>query len=199
VHDTITEIYEAWTEFDLLPGEIIFNENLAYCFKMIDGDRPIKTPLDKGGMIELSEPDCWTLPVFDGCSSGNYIKGLGGPYFHCETSESLTIKELVYYSSGGETWGEPLIISEIKNNIAKNSISVFPNPSSGSFNLDLPNDEELFILKIYNCEGQLVFSGYVNGGKTNVNCDFLKNGFYQLTVSDSKAFWYSAKLIIINH
>jgi hypothetical protein len=153
VHDTITEIYEPWYEFDLLPGEIVINETFAYCFKMIDGDRPIKTPLDKGGMIQFSETECWTLPIFEGCSSGNYIKGLGGPYFHCETSESITIKELVYYSVGNETWGEPLIISKIDENNLKNRVSIYPSPVINSFSV---SGENIYKVELLNSLGQIV-------------------------------------------
>ncbi|MDD3685525.1 MAG: T9SS type A sorting domain-containing protein [Bacteroidales bacterium] len=179
VHDTITEIYEPWAEFDLLPGEIIFNENLAYCFKMIDGEHPLKTPLDKGGIIELSEPDCWSLPVFEGCSTGNYIKKLGGPYFHCETSESITIKELVYYSSGGETWGEPLIISKIEENNLKNKVSIFPNPANNSFSV---SGENIYNIELLNSLGQVLLqtesTGKIFIGNQPAGIYFVKINLY---------------------
>lgn len=60
-----------------------------------------------------------------------------------------------------------------------NKLVVNPNPSSGSFNLEITDDSEY---KLYTLQGKCVFTGYAAKGKTIIQTN-LEDGFYMLYCS----------------
>ena len=70
-----------------------------------------------------------------------------------------------------------------QNKIQKESLRVYPNPSSGILNLDVPRDntQKSLLVNIYNLQGEMVFTGRLTNGVRKLNLDLLP-GIYVLKV-----------------
>lgn len=88
-------------------------------------------------------------------------------------------------------------LANVKSQEQEEKLSVYPNPSSGSFNILLKNsNEQLESIEIYNAQGELVVRRNDIGPQTNHQFDFdLNNGFYFLQARTA-AKTHSFKLII---
>lgn len=75
------------------------------------------------------------------------------------------------------------------------NINVYPNPSTGKFNLDFIFLKSNSSIKIYDVKGSLVFKREEIKEKEIINLEKLKNGFYFLVYKDQEKS-YSKKLII---
>lgn len=64
-----------------------------------------------------------------------------------------------------------------------NAISIYPNPSSGVFNIDLGNSTEANI-EVYNLLGKLVTQEHINGSKASINLSSQGKGLYVVYVKD---------------
>lgn len=82
-------------------------------------------------------------------------------------------------------------LSDIKNSKYKGSqFSVFPNPSNGSFNIELNGFNEIVTIKLINLNGQEVYSDNIDCSSSlsskHYNLDFLKSGIYMICVQSTK-------------
>jgi len=73
-------------------------------------------------------------------------------------------------------------------------IQVFPNPSTGSFTIDIDTEIEAQWLEIYNVTGQLIYQDKLDTGKTEIN--LVHTGIYTLKVTDNKNKVFSKRVII---
>ena len=78
-------------------------------------------------------------------------------------------------------------------------ISIYPNPSNGTFTLNLPQyqEQQKDEILIYSLNGKLLYEKTINTRKTTINLTNLYNGIYILKIQ-SNSFVHS-KRIIINH
>lgn len=73
--------------------------------------------------------------------------------------------------------------------------SVFPNPSTGSINIDLKEINSDLTYSIINSSGQLIECGKVKGKNMNVCLD---PGFYFVTIKDKNKLIFEEKIVIVN-
>ena len=115
--------------FDKLPGEpIFFEEGNAGKHDMVINQHIIKWQPSHSSRIEQYSDTCWDISWgWFGCLYDySYYKGLGGPYYWCQSSVCIGGKErsLVFYKKGGTTWGTPLVITGISNQSDMNPIRI---------------------------------------------------------------------------
>lgn len=86
-------------------------------------------------------------------------------------------------------------IGDVTNqNSIERSTNIYPNPANDLVFIDFPDD--VFSIKIYNLNGQIVYFEQENHKKTAVNIGFLKNGNYFIQVI-SKSHSFTELLSII--
>ena len=68
----------------------------------------------------------------------------------------------------------------------KPDISIFPNPATSKFTLNVNGSEDNFIVKIYNVNGKECFSGQIHNPETEISTEFLPKGFYFVTLQNQK-------------
>ena len=80
---------------------------------------------------------------------------------------------------------ETIIINSIQDQVfAKKDIAVYPNPTKGQINFNLPSENGSFNINVYDKLGNLVYSeSRANGGNVNLNLDHIANGVYMLEVT----------------
>lgn len=76
----------------------------------------------------------------------------------------------------------------------ENSLSFYPNPSSGIVKIKTLNLQTNSIIFVYNLLGQEVYSSVVKSND-NIDLSFLNNGLYNIVINNS-SLQYSTKLII---
>lgn len=76
---------------------------------------------------------------------------------------------------------EASLVADIHEN-KENKLLCFPNPSSGTLNLILPEFTGHYKLEMYNLIGEKVYETIVTNQKTQLNLAFLQSGIYQLRV-----------------
>ncbi len=91
--------------------------------------------------------------------------------------------------------------SEVTSSIAKNfmdnnDVSIYPNPASSSFTIDL-NSKEMARISIFNMSGQRIYSMVPTSNKFEIPAkDKFQQGIYQVQMIDKLGSFYSQKLII---
>ena len=87
-----------------------------------------------------------------------------------------------------------IVINSVRKiNKSNNTITVFPNPSSGVFRIS--SNLKFEDLEIYNVFGERVFYSEYKDNKTNINLELLPKGIYFLTVHSTNET-LSQKIII---
>jgi hypothetical protein len=79
---------------------------------------------------------------------------------------------------------------------AESSINIFPNPSTGKFNVQLADNNKEFEITIFNSIGQEVFKQNIKQERTDVNVSDLSKGIYYYTILQNKKPVKKGKLII---
>ncbi len=87
-----------------------------------------------------------------------FVEGCGRTYYrYVQTSPNTDWEsKLIYYKKGSEVWGTPIPLSV---NQAQNTLSlvkIFPNPSKGVINIDVPKEIGDFEIRVFNVSGQLI-------------------------------------------
>ena len=87
----------------------------------------------------------------------------------------------------------------VKNSNAKiidnlNSIKIFPNPSTGIYQIQMANDEEYFI-EVYNIYGAKIQSGSFVGKQYKINIENEANGIYMVVIRNNKNINEVSKII----
>ncbi|MGE0079062.1 MAG: fibronectin type III domain-containing protein [Bacteroidales bacterium] len=71
---------------------------------------------------------------------------------------------------------------EVTNNITLNNIFLYPNPTQGILNINLPKDLKSTPINIYSIDGKLVISRVINSDKPFLNVENLTRGFYIIKI-----------------
>jgi hypothetical protein len=75
--------------------------------------------------------------------------------------------------------------TDIEEVNAENFISVYPDPSSGLFNLEVTGIDDLTgRLEIYNAIGEKVFQSYIDNNKTEIDLSLQQSGIYLIKIFD---------------
>lgn len=120
--------------------------------------------------------------LISGATSQQFIAGSSGSYSVTVTSGNgcFSVSPSVNYSVIG--------IDEINLNEV---VNIFPNPSTGLLNIDLAKDSQHYVLKVYNCLGEIIVSKEIIGCSGNCNqiidLSRYENGLYLLKISDDKS------------
>jgi hypothetical protein len=112
---------------------------------------PWKTTNQFGLLWHEGNPNCWQQATIDVCVPQlYYYSGLGGPYYYCWDFFSwyLDYSQLVYYKKGSQTWGTPLncetlLHTSLQDNPSKQSLNIFPNPTSGKITITVPQSFQM--------------------------------------------------------
>jgi hypothetical protein len=77
----------------------------------------------------------------------------------------------------------------------ENSLYLYPNPSSGTVKIKMPNLKANSIVFVYDLLGQEVYSSMVKAND-NIDLSFLNNGFYNVVINNSSLQYSTTKLLI---
>lgn len=88
-----------------------------------------------------------------------FVEGCGLTYSHYEQIGPGTDWEdrLIYYKKGSEVWGTPIPLSLHQAQNTLSLVKIFPNPSRGVINIDVPKEVVDFEIRVFNANGQLIF------------------------------------------
>ncbi len=75
-------------------------------------------------------------------------------------------------------------------------IVLFPNPSTGSFTIKLPDANSLATVTISDVYGKEIFSGNLTNAKTAISLDNIANGTYTVKVAQNGNV-YRGKLVVL--
>ena len=70
-------------------------------------------------------------------------------------------------------------------NVEQFNFNIYPNPSEGVFMIE--SDAPIFIIKVYNQLGMLVYQGLTENGKHNINLSNQANGIYFVEVQNKNS------------
>ncbi len=198
-HDTIYQKIVLNSDFDLLPEEVINDSYQISYLKMFNGLFKIKSDSRIYEYYERYDDfgDCYTMPLVDGCFSPyDYYKNLGGPYYNCSympyAEDSRT---LVYYNSGGEIWGTPLVISKSNQMNSELAVQVYPNPAENVISVDIAVAERNCYVEIYNLIGVKLLSQEVYAGNNSVDINSLPCGVYFYQIKSSNEVLENGKFV----
>jgi hypothetical protein len=138
------------------------------------------------GTVEPSYYDsCYHHPIYDNCfPDQEYYKGLGGPYYWEHFGFDECSNQLVYYKKDGVEWGTPLefTVNNTLQPIGENSeiITIFPNPSDGTVNIEFQGNTEEFMLIISDYSGRQTGRYSFKGENNTLDISNLEHGIYIL-------------------
>jgi hypothetical protein len=198
--DTLTQ--EIWTnsEFDKLIGEPVIEESQLYYY-LIGSMGNLRTKTKPSiADVYYNYDTCWQKIIADDCFAENqYVDGLGGPYYQCDNFMSLggQKRELVYYKKGNETWGSPLIITEVEKFRTSNEISIYPNPAKDNLHIVFTELNLDYTLQIFDINGRVVLENSLQAKESLISTAILNPGIYYLRVFNGNQILKNEKIIIL--
>jgi hypothetical protein len=191
-------------QFDLLPGEPVFeNDYTAYYYRMVNTKLIFKVQPSAYDHIRGSpEEICWENCCADGCfPSYTYIKGLGGPYHQCSNYTWWCMggedNTLVYYKKGNETWGTPLVITDVPGQNMEDRSSVYPNPAKDMVWINIPEINSQFIFQLLSPDGRILLHRERCSADAPIYLDKKLNGLYYYRIITEETRSETGCLLII--
>lgn len=183
IHDTISTTYEEDVSFSKLPGEPVIIEDYAWTYHLGYSLDVTKTEPSPYEYIGIYDDTCWWEGCcWDGCFPAyTFIKGLGGPYYQCESGFMGFYSEerkLVYYQKGEKIWGNPLIITSTIERGMSERISLFPNPANRHISVSFPPGYLPGKLEIYDVTGRLLFQEEISSELVEIELKGISRGMY---------------------
>jgi hypothetical protein len=86
------------------------------------------------------------------------------------------------------------VVTQRSNSLSQ--MSVFPNPNSGIFKIQVDDEIDSGELIIINSLGQKMYVGKINQGENSINLNKISNGFYHYIILQNKQQISSGKLLI---
>ena len=200
-HDFKSETVESNPNFDKLPGEPIFDEeNLAWTHRMKIGSNITKTKISEYDYLMPISDTCWSIACcWDGCfPNEEYYKGLGGPYYWCESFFCMgeTERKLVYYKKGEQIWGNPVIITAIDTKKEINPVNIFPNPTKDQIKIDIFQSNLPCTFEIIDLGGKILLNTYLVNEHTLLNLEQYNTNYYLYRVTKNNEIIDIGNLII---
>lgn len=190
------------SDFDKLPGEPTVEEHYAFYYNMLADSPQSKGKSEEDGF--LKEDDlCWSrIRTCGECSymGGNYIKGLGGPYYSCSERFTTYKRELVYYKKGDVTYGTPFTSLNMSEEKKSPSVTVYPNPAKGGTITVLIEDSPYsdFTINIMDVTERVVKTEKLHSASSVLHLSDLKSGIYFYDLSSGRQRIKSDKLILLD-
>lgn len=184
-------------DFDVLPGvayevnEILDGFDINH---LRQGLHDIKKLMGSGLFVVPYFDTCYDYVIIDGCIENNeYIKGLGGPYYHCTYFWDEMERKLVYYKKGDIEWGTPIDfnVGVETPSFTAHEINIYPNPTNGMTYFTISGVSSPFEISIYNVIGQEVM--HVAGVNQALDLGSLPKGMYLVKIF-GKEFYGVKKL-----
>jgi len=186
--DTLLQKIYSNPGFDQLPGmAYAVNNSESFTTTILkEGFHGIiKAQLGGSGTVVPSDDSCYLSPIFDNCfPDQDYYKGLGGPYYYELFGFDECSNQLVYYKKGGVEWGTPIdftVNTTFQTFEAKPElITIFPNPTSGTVNIEFKGNTEEFLLIISDYSGRQTSRYLLKGENNTMDISNLKQGIYMM-------------------
>lgn len=199
IHDTITETYRPDENFDKLPGEIVEDEewaDAAFFYKMTTEWHQARIKPSEDYWLFPAFDNCWNFLIIDGCISDyTWYKGLGGPYHYCNLWGERE-RSLVYYKKGNETWGDPLVILGMKENLPENNISIFPNPAADMLWVNCSTVDLPLTVEFYDLYGRLIKAAVVTETAQQIGLQDFTKGLYLYRIINVNGLISQGKAVI---
>jgi hypothetical protein len=189
IHDTIFSIIKPNDSFDRLPGEPDRDNFYEPIWSLKNDELILKTHYNDNSPFNYVSADCWELGHMDFASYNQYyLKGLGGSYFYnttdTEPNWSIHSKALVYYKKNGETWGTPLIITNVPNETMTYRFLVYPNPTKNHIRISSESSQPIKV-EILDLTGNIITTkiSYID---EMIDISSLSKGVYLIRITDDK-------------
>lgn len=186
-HYQRTNIIYINSEFDQDPGIPVFNIDSSVL--QIHPEFSInRTDIAE---IYLKEGGCWRRsPIIDdACMSLTYARGRGvvvsgggcwQVYGYHETRQ-------VYYRKGAESWGVPLVLTDIRDIGDQQAADVFPNPVSDDLFVNVTGFSKSCTFELLDAQGRFIQQTLLNVQNNHLNLHGLDSGMYFYRImSDNK-------------
>jgi hypothetical protein len=200
--DTIKSIIVSDTILDKLPGEPIYSDIGWWEFYMFQGTNnkwsKVKPAVYSWKIGNINDT-CFNDFIGDDCLPDYvYIEGLGGPYYWCEFWSILGEIEnsLVYYKKGGDTWGTPLIITNVIESDLGENYLLYPNPSKNYVNLNISPECLPCNFLLFDIYGKLLMDKQILDEENIINIEDFSTGMYFYILTNNSSLLYSGKLLI---
>lgn len=138
------------------------------------------------------QPSAVTISVngdtLTGSGSNNYQWLLNGvPIAGATSSVYIAMASGTYAVQATDTHGctatsSPVVVTGISEPVADNSIIVFPNPSTGNWQLQVPYQLIGSTIEVYDATGRLMFQSVIKDEQSDINIPNLAKGLYQLAI-----------------
>ncbi len=172
--DNMTGIDFAWSDPD-------YNEEGAtVSFSNISANNLNVTyfwDFNNDGIIDSNDAN----PTYTFDESGSYLVTLE------ISNDCLDIYESVSYS---------ILIDQVNLNEINNDITIYPNPTSNTINIEMSNLQSACFLNIIDLSGRVLLSKELIGANSFVNLLDLKKGMYYVSLNNIDGVMHFEKLII---
>lgn len=131
-----------------------------------------------------------------------YYEGLGGPFYYrahdCYSfNEWSEQKELVYFKTAINVWGTPIILKDPMPPTPSNSFYITPNPVSYKMKVSSHSEKNIDKLIFIDFSGKIIKQvNNVNSPLFEMDCSFLNNGLYILTIISGTDIFRKQLLIL---
>jgi hypothetical protein len=171
------------------------------------------------GLVKLFPPNasrCFRESVYlepfgrsdDGCiypfpfgTFGNFIAGLGGPYFQF-VEGSHVIQDLRYTNSPSGACGTPInfngLVDGVNDFSLDERIRLYPNPSDGRINLDIPVDLGPVSLTVFSMTGQHALTFDPVSGNRAVSLGPLTAGMYTVVFQNATGAVVGRRRVVLS-
>lgn len=124
-----------------------------------------------------------------------FVSGLGHPVDDLDRDFALEKTVNFLYASQCKYDTTVFVVpTAIKNNTSNIQLNIFPNPSSNSFKIDIPQST-IGNLQIHSISGQLLFEQKINNNSKEIY-HHLNNGLYLVSLKDNTGQLFTTKLIV---
>ena len=191
----------------------LYTDNAGYPGALVT--RSIATTLVTGDNIievtevELAAGDYWIMKILDGTDNTTAVnmkeykeettRTYYGPLtFGASLPSSYPTAASSYIDEVFVSW---MVVCEeetlgITNSIFRNDLTAYPNPTQGSFSVNLKQNYSNITLKILSIYGQEVYTkNYIDLNKININISNLISGVYILEIINDKNETTTLKIV----